>query len=276
MHAKDLYYRLILVVGSAGHGCRAESSSTRSARHQRGPRLGRRIAEQPKNVTATKLREAATGKALSEPMKHDDAVRSAQFSADGQRVVTASHDNTAGVWDIPTKLRRICQAEVRRLKAKHTPVTVKLYLSKYGARSAPNRPQPPRPAPKKDALRTAFLLPSSRSGRNPQPRVADGARPISFVWFLSSNPQRPQHRLRLSAAYLSHFLPIQRRLPPVWLKPSICFPGISRERPEERTALEKELAQAQEELRKLKRFKQQPKASIGPFGDCFIRICCQR
>jgi hypothetical protein len=28
------------------------------------------------------------------------------------------------------KLRRICQAEVRRLKAKHTPATVKLYLSK--------------------------------------------------------------------------------------------------------------------------------------------------
>jgi hypothetical protein len=29
------------------------------------------------------------------------------------------------------KLRRICQAEVRRLKAKLTPATVKLYLSKY-------------------------------------------------------------------------------------------------------------------------------------------------
>ena len=29
------------------------------------------------------------------------------------------------------KLRRICEAEVRRLKARHTPATVKLYLSKY-------------------------------------------------------------------------------------------------------------------------------------------------
>jgi hypothetical protein len=29
------------------------------------------------------------------------------------------------------KLRRICDAEVRRLKARHTPATVKLYLSKY-------------------------------------------------------------------------------------------------------------------------------------------------
>jgi hypothetical protein len=33
--------------------------------------------------------DAASGKALSEPMKHDGEVTSAQFSADGQRVVTA-------------------------------------------------------------------------------------------------------------------------------------------------------------------------------------------
>jgi hypothetical protein len=46
--------------------------------------------------------DAATGKALSEPMKHDDVVNSAQFSADGRRVVTASKDGTARVWDIPT------------------------------------------------------------------------------------------------------------------------------------------------------------------------------
>ena len=30
-----------------------------------------------------------------------------------------------------SKLRRICQSEVRRLKASHTPATVKFYLSKY-------------------------------------------------------------------------------------------------------------------------------------------------
>jgi WD40 repeat protein len=50
--------------------------------------------------------EAATGKALSEPMKHDGEVLSAQFSADGQRVVTASRDKTARVWDIPTITRK--------------------------------------------------------------------------------------------------------------------------------------------------------------------------
>jgi WD40 repeat protein len=35
-------------------------------------------------------------------MKHDGGVNSAQFSADGQRVVTASGDQTARVWDAAT------------------------------------------------------------------------------------------------------------------------------------------------------------------------------
>jgi WD40 repeat protein len=35
-------------------------------------------------------------------MKHDDGFNSAQFSADGQRVVTASEDRTARVWDVAT------------------------------------------------------------------------------------------------------------------------------------------------------------------------------
>ena len=39
-------------------------------------------------------------------MKHDGGVPSAQFSSDGQRVVTASGDGTARVWDIPTITRK--------------------------------------------------------------------------------------------------------------------------------------------------------------------------
>src|SRR5260370_22839428 len=35
-------------------------------------------------------------------MKHDGEVYSAQFSADGQRVVTVSFDQTARVWDAAT------------------------------------------------------------------------------------------------------------------------------------------------------------------------------
>jgi WD40 repeat protein len=40
-----------------------------------------------------------TGKPLGEPLRHEDGVRSAAFSPDVQRVVTASYDNTARLWD---------------------------------------------------------------------------------------------------------------------------------------------------------------------------------
>jgi WD40 repeat protein len=43
--------------------------------------------------------DAATGKAIGQPMKHDDEEASARFSPDGSRVVTASWD-TARVWDV--------------------------------------------------------------------------------------------------------------------------------------------------------------------------------
>jgi len=41
-----------------------------------------------------------TGHPLTEPLRHEEDVLSASFSPDGKRVVTASFDNTARVWDI--------------------------------------------------------------------------------------------------------------------------------------------------------------------------------
>jgi len=46
--------------------------------------------------------DAATGKALGEPMRHKSNVLSAVFSPDGGRVLTASADDTAQVWDAAT------------------------------------------------------------------------------------------------------------------------------------------------------------------------------
>jgi WD40 repeat protein len=45
--------------------------------------------------------DARTGQPVIEPLRHEGAV-SAQFSPDGERVVTASDDNTARVWDART------------------------------------------------------------------------------------------------------------------------------------------------------------------------------
>ena len=46
--------------------------------------------------------DAQTGQPLIEPLKHTGAVNSAQFSPDGQRIVTAANDCTALVWDTQT------------------------------------------------------------------------------------------------------------------------------------------------------------------------------
>ena len=46
--------------------------------------------------------EAATGKAIGEPLRHEEAVNSAAFSPDGRFVVTASSDGTARVWEAAT------------------------------------------------------------------------------------------------------------------------------------------------------------------------------
>ena len=46
-----------------------------------------------------RLWDAASGKQIGEPMKHESPLFSARFSPNGQRVVTASTDGTARLWD---------------------------------------------------------------------------------------------------------------------------------------------------------------------------------
>jgi len=51
---------------------------------------------------AARVWDAQTGAAVTEPMKHGDAVYSAQVSPDGKRIVTISRDNAVEVWDAQT------------------------------------------------------------------------------------------------------------------------------------------------------------------------------
>lgn len=58
--------------------------------------------DSPERQLATRMALEAPIWGLAAIFRHDDSVKSASFSADGRRVVTASRDKTARVWDLTT------------------------------------------------------------------------------------------------------------------------------------------------------------------------------
>src|SRR5215831_5052792 len=61
-------------------------------------------ARLPRQYLMSLLREGDWHFPETEPMRHQDVVPAANFSQDGRRIVTASSDKTARVWDVAVDL----------------------------------------------------------------------------------------------------------------------------------------------------------------------------
>ena len=59
--------------------------------------------------------DAESGQPVGEPMRHEVAVNAANFSADGRRVVTASWDGTARIWDLAVDLESTLPSRIQEL-----------------------------------------------------------------------------------------------------------------------------------------------------------------
>ena len=59
-----------------------------------------RASSPPHRTTPPGSGEAASGKPIGEPLRHEDTVSSAAYSPDGTRIVTASFDKTARQWEV--------------------------------------------------------------------------------------------------------------------------------------------------------------------------------
>src|SRR5271165_7694380 len=123
-------------------------------------------SEQPASWRAfTKPRRRAQPE---EPVVLDFGARAQDFL---KRITTlsadlAAHGRTRTL--ALQKLHRLCQAEVRRLKARYTLATVKLALSKYRERDPRRGTRSLGLAPKKNAFRSALQLSGPRTRRNPR------------------------------------------------------------------------------------------------------------
>jgi WD40 repeat protein len=83
------------------------SQITATFRHKKPVNMAALSVDGTRVVTASsdetaRVWDAATGKAVGEPLRHESTVSSAAFNKDGTRVVTGSWDKTTRIWDAAT------------------------------------------------------------------------------------------------------------------------------------------------------------------------------
>jgi WD40 repeat protein len=77
--------------------------------------------------------DAATGRSLTEHLRHEALVSSARFSPDGKRVVTASFDRTFRIWDASSgKQLLLGAAKDRLMSAQFSPDGQRVVTAAYG------------------------------------------------------------------------------------------------------------------------------------------------
>jgi tetratricopeptide (TPR) repeat protein len=126
--------------------------------------------------------DAATGQELALLRGHEGGVTSASFSPSGDRIVTASHDNTARVWDsVPYRERFPAIQRARAAEAKMGPIVA--------ARLAAGE--------KPDALRAAYAVDTTLTAEE---RTAA----LAIVHAAAENAWQAAARQRLTAEIQRH------------------------------------------------------------------------
>ncbi|HEU4418892.1 MAG TPA: hypothetical protein VFT55_08125 [Planctomycetota bacterium] len=103
------------------HGASRAERHAPPTRHQtRGCRSCRAlrilVTEPGCGAKTVRVWDVTTGKETTILRGHEDCVRSASFSPDGTRVLTASLDNTARLWDTVPYRVRFAESAARRAR----------------------------------------------------------------------------------------------------------------------------------------------------------------
>jgi WD40 repeat protein len=77
-------------------------------------------------MSPVRIWDGRTGEPLGKPLRHDGLVFAAAFDTKGERVVTASNDRTARIWDAPPAVGQALLDHVRATLGRNAPDPLKV------------------------------------------------------------------------------------------------------------------------------------------------------